>query len=133
MCVSSALLCACDCVEVSLEQAKHDAEVVFRGTVVGYARSSNKEPVVVFRVSRVWKGRLTDKFEMLGYSGDFCQSFPPAWLAIGNELLVFASRLDAHFEFTPLQCATKLLADVKDIGKLGAGRIPILKQPSTTH
>ncbi len=133
MYVSSALLCACDCIEVPLQQAKRSAEVVFRGTVAGFHDSGKGYPIVVFRVIRVWKGRVTQEFEMLGYSGDRCHAFPPASLKTGNELLVFAHRIEPQGEYLPIQCFTKLFKDVKDIGKLGAGSKPTPKQTATAN
>jgi hypothetical protein len=79
--------------------------------------------MAVFQVKRVWKGPVTAEFEMLAIQGDACFEFPPGLLRLGNEVLVYAHRLDGP-DYFPLYCNTTLVRNAKDILKLGSGRKP---------
>ena len=78
----------------------------------------------VLQVSRVWKGSVTTEFEMLAVQGDPCFGFPLGLLKVGNELLVYAGRIDGAGDYFPMPCNTTLAQNAKDILKLGRGRKP---------
>ena len=112
----------CDCKDPGSRENKRYAEIVFQGTVTSF-RDSSDGRVVVFRVSRVWKGHVTATFEMPALEST-CGGFYPGLLKIGNELLVFAVRMGSLPGFYPQLCTTSLVRDVKDIRALGSGRKP---------
>ena len=125
---STCLFAQCDDVEVSAKEAKHFSEVVFQGTVEGFRGSGTDRPIVIFRVSRVWKGQVGPTFEMLAIQtrGSICTAFWKGLLAVGNELVVYASR---HFvpgskEYLPLRSKTTLASRATDITALGRGHKP---------
>jgi hypothetical protein len=116
--MSAGLLCACDCIEKSPKEARRNAEVVFRGTVAGYRDSGKSYRIVIFQVTRVRKGQIGQTFEMPAYQGDWCSAFrqtTPSVLTIGNDLLVYASRIDLRTkDYFPMPCNTKIFVDKRD-------------------
>lgn len=91
---------ACDCIVLPARQARNYAEIVFQGTVTGFRHPDSGETRVVFHVSRVWKGPVTTDFEMLAVQGVDCMSFSAGLLKVGNELLVYAHRIQGS-DFLP--------------------------------
>ena len=123
------ILQACDCIDLGVRKSRQSADVVFRGTVSGFRDYAKGDRLAVFRVSRVWKGPVTETFEMLAIeSGYACFGFWPGHLRVGNEVLVFASSFGPDktqdYPFLSMPCATKLAKDAKDIQQLGRGRKP---------
>jgi hypothetical protein len=119
----------CDCLGSDRED-RHRAEIVFRGTVIAYQKG---DPLVVFRVTLVFKGDPTEIFEMPAIeSVGACFGFSLGMLKVGNELLVYASSFGSTWPADlSVKCATKLWSETKNIGKLGRGRKPRSKQPTT--
>ena len=118
----------CDDVEISSKEAKRTAEVVFQGTVESI-RGTGVHRTVVFRVSRVWKGRVGSTFEMTGLetTGSMCHAFWEGLLTIGNELVVYASRPLAAGgipDLFPMRGNTTLASRAKDVAALGKWRKP---------
>ena len=115
----------CDDVEVSTKWAKHYSEVVFQGTVVGFRGPENNRNVV-FQVSRVWKGHVGRTFEMpaVQTNGGLCSAFWMGLLAVGNELVVYASRPIDPNEYLPIRSKTTLVSKAKDLKALGRGHAP---------
>jgi hypothetical protein len=120
--VSTGLLYGCDCIEMPSRQALHGSEAVFLGTVSGFRDSSSNVLIVVFQVDRVWKGRIKQTFEMPALTGASCLSFAPSLLQIGNQLIVYASRLPSGVEYFPVHCNTKLATIAEAAKNLGPGR-----------
>jgi hypothetical protein len=61
---------------------------------------------------------------MPAYQGDACFEFGPS-LALGNDLLVYAHRIDPGDEdYFPIPCNTVLIKKAGDIRDLGPGRKP---------
>jgi hypothetical protein len=112
----------CDC-DGSDREDKRGAELVFRGTVIGYQKGDR---IVVFRVSRVFNGDPTEIFEMPAIeAAAACFGFPAGMLGIGNELLVYASSFGSTGPADlSVKCLTKRWSDTKDIRRLGRGRKP---------
>jgi hypothetical protein len=125
--LSTYLFAQCDDIEVSTRKAKRLSEVVFQGTVEGF-RGSGPNRVVIFRVTRVWKGPVGSTFEMPAFEtgGESCNAFWAGSLARGNELVVYAS----HFpdptskEYFPMRSKTTLVSHAKDISQLGRSHKP---------
>lgn len=122
--LSTGLLCACDCIELPAKEAERSSEVVFRGTVVGFRDSDPGERMVIFDVRRVWKGRVRRQFEMPAVQGDWCGAFKPSLLKIGNDLVVYASRIARGTEYLPMPCNTTLARSTESAQALGRGRKP---------
>jgi len=136
---SAQFVYACSVLPFSARQHKAGADVVFRGVITDMPYREIKslsdilefetEPrVVVFRVNRVWKGAVAETFQMpaIENPGGVCIGFRPGLLKVGNELLVYASRVTRGPEFvyvTSIDSAT-LAKDSKDFRELGRGRAP---------
>jgi hypothetical protein len=124
---STCLLAQCDDVEISAKQAKHSSELVFQGTIEGL-KGSGVDRTVMFRVSRVWKGQVGPRFEMpaIETDGGLCTAFWRGLLVVGNELVVYASRLPSSNtkEYLPLRGKTTLVSRATDIAQLGRGHRP---------
>ena len=91
---------ACSCRPPTVEEAVHRADVVFLGTIktLAFAEPNNRgsRVIVVFEVSRVWKGQVTRTFEMRSIvETTFCEGFFRIDLVVGKQLLVFANRVRA--------------------------------------
>jgi len=115
-----ALFAQCDCVVLPPKEAMGYAEVVFRGTV------QSVHGTAVFHVTRVWKGPVGRTFEMSGIeSSEWCHGFLPRMLRVGNELIVYASRIDpSNNIYFPMHCQTALVSKAYQIRKLGRGHKP---------
>jgi len=95
----------CSCQEGDPQYKKANADVVFRGTITAL-RDSEKPPslseqigmakrykIAVFNVTRVWKGRVGQTFEMPAIEEtSLCTGFWPPLLKVGSDLLVYANR-----------------------------------------
>jgi hypothetical protein len=117
----------CDCVDIGVQRLKSGSDLVFRAVVTGF-HGSGEDRMVIFDVSRVWKGKVTKTFEMRAVEST-CISFYPGLLKVGNELLVFAS-LGRNIYFQPSDiyfsqhCGTRLITEVSDFRALGNGKKP---------
>jgi hypothetical protein len=124
---ATCLFAQCDDIEVSTKAAKRVSEVVFQGTVEGF-RGSGIDRTVAFRVSRVWKGQVGPTFEMpaIETDGGLCTAFWRGLLAIGNELVVYASRrfMPDGKEYLPLRSKTTPVSRARDLSALGRGHAP---------
>lgn len=127
--MSMHLFAQCDDVAISTKEAKHGSDVVFQGVIEGF-RDAGKNRIVIFRVSRVWKGQVGPTFEMpaIETTGGLCTAFWKGQLGLGNELVVFASRNrylpGGGIEFLPLRQKSVLVAKSMDISALGRGHKP---------
>jgi hypothetical protein len=128
---------ACDCREPSVEAKRDHAELIFRGRIVELRDSSKSEPVspgfgrdtkntVVFKVSRVWKGSVSQTFEMPGIEETSdCIGFWPSFLKVGADLLVYARRFGGPDYLTSICGNHKPAKNAgKDFKTLGAGNKP---------
>jgi hypothetical protein len=125
--LSTGLLCACDCIEVSAKQARRSSELVFRGTVDGFRDSGKGYRIAIFRVTNVWKGQIGQTFEIPAIEGDWCHAFrptKPSLLETGNELIVYASRIAPGKDYFPMPCNTALAKTTMIVHDLGPGRRP---------
>ena len=115
----------CECVPLSMNEAKAMAEVVFRGTITDIRGGK-----VSFRVDRVWKGNVGRTFDMPDFpESAACIGFVPKWLRVGNDLLVLAWRLHRYpgdnDYFTGICSRTSVASEAGDaLEKLGRGRLP---------
>ncbi len=106
-CISgSARAQECTCTTKNPQDARENADVVFRGTIIALRESAEPSPIpvgdqdpkkfVVFSVRRVWKGDIGPTFEMPALEQTTpCIGFSPS-LKVGNDLLVYAGRLRSY-------------------------------------
>jgi hypothetical protein len=129
-CACACLARPCDCAgTLTVNEAKKLAAVVFRGTITALRNSDSGERSVVFRVTRVWKGNVSEIFEMPAFEETTaCLGFRPSFLSIGNELLVYASPEGSPPAYFTRGCTrTALAKNSKDFEKLGRGKTPRAK------
>jgi hypothetical protein len=119
-----------------VQDKRRNSEVVFRGTITslrdattapdlpaGFGRDTRK--IVVFRVSRVWKGNIGQTFEMPAVEeASACIGFSPDVLKVGNDLLVYASRFGGLEYYTSICGQHKLAEGAEDFKELGPGELP---------
>jgi hypothetical protein len=117
---STCLFAQCDGIEVSTKEAKYFSEVVFHGTVEGF-KGARADRTVIFRVSRMWKGQVGPTFEMPAIETEcgLPTAFWKGLLAVGNELVVYASR-----PYLSAGIKDLLPSRAKDISALGRGHKP---------
>lgn len=139
--LASGLCYACDGDEESVQVKRHYADIIFRGTIVELRDASKPAPLfgydtkktVVFRVSRVWKGQVGQTFEMPGVTETSdCTGFSPELLKVGEDLLVYASRL-ATSEYLTSICGNHKPAKYaeQDFKALGRGKEPQRPNPTS--
>ena len=122
---------ACSCVPIGAGELLHKADIVFRGTItdirdIDTATGGGKR-VAIFRVSRVWKGAISEIVSMpaIENAGGMCLGFPKGLLAIGNELLVYAYRERASGDYVTDICShTWFAKQTNDVHELGRGKRP---------
>lgn len=116
------LAAACSCSSRTVEQAKAEAHVVFRGKIVDFRESEKLGRIAVFRVDRVWKGAVSKTVEMLTFEGA-CYGFWTDLLRKGDELLVYGRGSESLYA-TDLCTRTAFAKDNPDIYELGKGTRP---------
>jgi len=127
---------ACVCDEPTVLVAKQRSQAVFRGTIT-VLRPTNKDykaervfgdtdKIAVFRVSRVWKGKVRQTFEMPAVvEFGSCWGFAPQFLKVGAELIVYAQRIPRMDYQTNICSRTRLIEYAgKDLEELGPGEEP---------
>jgi hypothetical protein len=128
----------CTCSDPTVQDARQHATVVFRGTIVTLRQASSREAlpagwpgdtgkIAVFRVGRVWKGKVGQTFEMpaLHAMAD-CWGFSQEFLKVGAELIVYALKSEGLYQ-TGLCSRTRFLKYAgRDIKELGTGAEPPL-------
>ena len=124
--ISSGFACACTCDAPGVSSARRHADVVFRGTITQFRDSGKGWRILVFKVSRVWKGDVHDTFEMPAIEeGAACFGFAPRLIRGWNELLVYAYRIKPDSDYITDICSrTALAAETTDYKQLGPGRRP---------
>ena len=128
---------ACDCTEPSVEAKRSHAELIFRGTIIELRDASQTantysvltryiKKTVVFRVSRVWKGNVGQTFEMPAVEEtSACIGFWPAFLKVGQDLLVYAGRFGGAEYLTSICGNHKpAMSAGEDFRALGPGKEP---------
>jgi hypothetical protein len=128
---------ACDCKEPSVQAKRDHADIIFRGTIIelhdsskpatiaaGFAHDSGK--VVVFKVTRIWKGHVGETFGMPGIEEtSACIGFWPGSVKVGQDLLVYASHFGTPDYLTSICGNHKPAKDAeKDFKELGPGKEP---------
>jgi len=115
---------ACSCDRQTVTGAYAEAEIVFEATITaihgGISNGAWPGGRVKFRVSRVWKGEVPNRFEMpaVQQTGS-CLGFNKRLLKSGNALLVYARRVKwgpkgEQGYFTDACAPTKLLKEASE-------------------
>ena len=131
-------LIAMSCMPMTVKEAAANADVIFRGTIVGIHDAKTdaltqvlqpRKIIVVFRVTRTWKGPVTAKFELAAVQDNSrpagSDQFWTRFLAVGNDLLVYGFRSKKTGEYMTYPCShTSLALDSKDFLYLGPGSMP---------
>jgi hypothetical protein len=134
--LSFAKVYACGCREPTVPFKRDHSEVIFRGTIIalrdaekaasipaGWGRDTKK--IVVFSVSRVWKGEVGQTFEMPAVEEtSMCLGFWQPILTVGSDLLVYASHSGGSEYYTSICGFHKPALGAKDFKKLGPGKYP---------
>ena len=129
---------ACECMGSTVQNGKDGADVVFRGTLTALRPApkirfpGDTGRIAVFRVSRVWKGKVGDIFEMPADEATAaCWGFSS--LTIGDELLVYARQLGGT-HFASNFCHTRRVKFAsKDLVELGLGEEPKASTPRSQN
>jgi len=142
LCLSSALSFACSCSPpITAGMASLNANVVFRGTIAALRNVAEVSPnggarytrrIAVFRVSRVWKGRVGPIVEMTVPEEIMpCMGSEPSYFKVGNDLLVYAKGSPKTSQYVMDSCSRSALAQnaKDDMNELGLGAEP--KQVNT--
>lgn len=139
---------ACDCSDPPLQEARARADVIFRGTIValrpstgpqGFGDTFDTGKIAVFHVARFWKGKLGPTFEMPALEEtSACWGFWPSLLKVGNDLLVFAFRVqnetNGTFWYETTVCSrTAPAKENRDLEELGAGSEPANSPPAKPY
>jgi hypothetical protein len=135
---------ACSCVSFTDQQAFDRADAVFVGDVVGYeppptatGYSSNDPALWIFRVDRVYKGRIPPRQEVVSeFSSVSCGLELPR----SGEVLVFATRTGGSFSPVPtpdqyyagLCSGTRATSAAPVPSTLGDGYRPRARGPKTS-
>ena|ERR1700722_1052479 len=92
LCILAAATYACEDIELPLKQARRGSEFVFRGTLTAQTFTEGRE-VLAFHVTRVWKGRVAETFEIpVNALISGCNSPFLLRVEIGSEFVIFAGR-----------------------------------------
>ena len=108
------------------KDAERYAEIIFRGKITGFRETGNGTRVM-FSVDRVWKGQVAKKFEMPALKETTaCVGFWPTLLESGNELVVYARRMNGGNGdyITDICSGTHPARPFWDLPELGFGRQP---------
>jgi hypothetical protein len=135
LCLSAGVLYPCSCLPpITAGIAGDNADVVFRGTITALRDVQKALPsgerytrrIAVFRVDRVWKGRIGPTFEMTAPpESEPCIGLEPSYFKVGNDLLVYANGTPKLGYRLPPCSRTALAENAKsDFGELGPGQEP---------
>jgi len=122
LCVSTGVASACTDIELPFKQIKRNSEMIFRGTVTAQTFTSDGSQTVAFRVSRVWKGRVSEALEIPVNPMTGCVNPFRSKVEIGTEFLIFAWKAFDGHEYAVYAIHTNY-ADQK-LQQLGSGRKP---------
>lgn len=123
---------SCSCDRITPIQAFGDAAIVFRGRVTKVTMGPHTSPGrIIFEVSRVWKGSVPQRFEMMSIvAGSDCLGFSAGMMKSGSDLLVYGVErkfgLPPQVGFVTSVCSRSnfIRKAAEDLSSLGAGRAP---------
>ena len=119
LCIPAAAAYACTEVWLPTKQVKRHSEFVFRGTLTAQTFTNGNE-VLAFHVTRVWKGRVPETFELpVNPLAGGCTHLFASRVAIGTEFVIFAGKT----AFTGDEVSARS-PDAQWLQELGPGRKP---------
>ena len=120
ICISAAAY-ACTEVWLPLKQAKRNSEFVFRGTLTAQTFPEGRE-ILAFHVTRVWKGRVPETFEIAvnPLAGGCTHPFASR-VSIGTEFVIFAGKTGLPGDEYAVGARSP---DAQWLQELGPGRKP---------
>ncbi|PFJ09661.1 cobalamin biosynthesis protein CbiN [Bacillus cereus] len=119
---------ACDCINISSEEAFRKNDVVFEGKVLEVQNDSSAGAAVLFEIKKIWKG--TSSSQIIIYTGGGSCAFP---FTEGGEYIVFSSRSEGEKQLHTSSCSgTKRLDEAGDekvsLNHIAKATIPTKKE-----
>ncbi|MDA1777081.1 cobalamin biosynthesis protein CbiN [Bacillus cereus group sp. BY9-3LC] len=101
---------ACDCINVSAEEALQKNDVVFEGKVIEVGRKEGGEIEVLFEVKKIWKGTNFTQIIVYTDGGDCVFHFVE-----GGEYLVYSSQRGSEKQLHTNSCSRTKRLDEAEI------------------
>ncbi|MGW6192615.1 cobalamin biosynthesis protein CbiN [Bacillus cereus] len=106
---------ACDCINVSAEDAFQKNDVVFEGKVIEVGRKEGGGIEVLFEVKKIWKGTTSSQIIVYTNGGDCVFHFVE-----GGEYLVFSSQRESEKQLYTHSCSR-----TKRLDEAGADKVAL--------
>ncbi|PEL83630.1 cobalamin biosynthesis protein CbiN [Bacillus wiedmannii] len=106
---------ACDCINVSAEDAFQKNDVVFEGKVIGVERKEGVGIEVLFEVKKIWKGTTSSQLIVYTNGGDCVFHFVE-----GGEYLVYSSQRGSEKQLHTHSCS-----GTKRLDEAGAEKVAL--------
>ncbi|KAA0748781.1 cobalamin biosynthesis protein CbiN [Bacillus sp. AY3-1] len=106
---------ACDCINVSAEDAFQKNDVVFEGKIIGVGRKEGVEIEVLFEVKKIWKGTTSSQLIVYTNGGDCVFHFVE-----GGEYLVYSSQRGSEKQLHTHSCS-----GTKRLDEAGAEKVAL--------
>ncbi|MDM5238624.1 cobalamin biosynthesis protein CbiN [Bacillus cereus] len=109
---------ACDCINVSAEDAFQKNDVVFEGKVIEVGRKEGIGTEVLFEVKKIWKGTSSSQIIVYTNGGDCVYHFIE-----GGEYLVFSSQRGEKKQLFTHSCSGTKRLDEAEVDKVALSHI----------
>ncbi|MFJ8354521.1 cobalamin biosynthesis protein CbiN [Bacillus paramycoides] len=116
---------ACDCINVSAEEAFQKNDVVFEGKVIEVGRKEGVGTEVLFEVKKIWKGTSSSQIIIYTNGGDCVFHFLE-----GGEYLVFSSQRGEEKQLYTHSCSGTKRLDEAEMEKNALSHIAKESVPS---
>ncbi|MED0968548.1 cobalamin biosynthesis protein CbiN [Bacillus paramycoides] len=116
---------ACDCINISAEEAFQKNDVVFEGKVIEVGRKEGVGTEVLFEVKKIWKGTSSSQIIIYTNDGDCVFHFLE-----GGEYLVFSSQRGEEKQLYTHSCSGTKRLDEAEMEKNALSHIAKGSVPS---
>ncbi|MFJ8413596.1 cobalamin biosynthesis protein CbiN [Bacillus paramycoides] len=116
---------ACDCINISAEEAFQKNDVVFEGKVIEVGRKDGVGTEVLFEVKKIWKGTSSSQIIIYTNDGDCVFHFLE-----GGEYLVFSSQRGEEKQLYTHSCSGTKRLDEAEMEKNALSHIAKGSVPS---
>ena len=116
---------ACDCINVTAEDAFQKNDVVFEGKVIEVGRKEGIGTEVLFEVKKIWKGTSSSQIIVYTNGGDCVYHFIE-----GGEYLVFSSQRGEKKQLFTHSCSGTKRLDEAEVDKVALSHIAKESVPS---
>ncbi|EJR59962.1 hypothetical protein IIO_03321 [Bacillus cereus VD115] len=116
---------ACDCINVSTEDAFQKNDVVFEGKVIEVGRKEGGGTEVLFEVKKIWKGTTSSQIIIYTNGGDCMFHFVE-----GGEYLVFSTQRGSEKQLHTNSCSRTKRLDEAGADKAALSQIAKESVPS---